>query len=71
MFFDLIAVYNGYEPIYYSKALEEGATGLNANIEASILCVQQANLANCARSFCKVCKLQKLPTDSIVMSTVR
>ncbi len=43
LFFDLIAVHNGYEPIDYSQALEEGPTGLNAYIEASILCVQQAD----------------------------
>ncbi len=43
LFFDLIAVYNGYEPIDYSQALEEGPSGLNAYIEASILCVQRAN----------------------------
>ena len=43
LFFDLIAVYNGYEPIDYSQALEEGLTGLNAYVEASILCVQRAN----------------------------
>ena len=43
LFFDLIAVYNGYEPIDYSQALEEGSSGLNAYIEASILCVQRAD----------------------------
>lgn len=43
LFFDLIAVYNGYEPIDYSKALEEGPSGLNTYIEASILCVQRAD----------------------------
>lgn len=43
LFFDLIAVYNGYAPIDYSKALAVGPTGLNAYIEASILCVQRAN----------------------------
>lgn len=36
LFFDLIAVYNGYEPIDYSAALAEGSSGLNAYIEASI-----------------------------------
>ena len=43
LFFDLIAVYNGYEPIDYSQALAEGPSGLNAYIEASILCVQRAD----------------------------
>lgn len=43
LFFDLIAVYNGYEPIDYSEALAEGPSGLNAYIEASILCVQRAD----------------------------
>jgi cell filamentation protein len=46
LFFDLIAVYNGYEPIDYSQALAEGSTGLNAYIEASILCVQRADSNN-------------------------
>ena len=43
LFFDLIAVYNGYEPIDYSTALDKGSSGLNAYIEASILCVQRAD----------------------------
>jgi cell filamentation protein len=43
LFFDLIAVYNGYEPIDYSQALAEGSSGLNAYIEASILCVRRAD----------------------------
>ncbi len=43
LFFDLIAVYHGYEPIDYSQALTEGTTGLNAYVEASILCVQCAD----------------------------
>lgn len=43
LFFDLIAVYNGYEPIDYSLALAQGPSGLNTYIEASILCVQNAN----------------------------
>lgn len=43
LFFDLIAVYNGYEPIDYSQALTEGPSGLNTYIEASILCVQRAD----------------------------
>jgi len=36
-------VYNGFEPIDYSPALAEGPSGLNAYIEASILCVQRAD----------------------------
>ncbi len=43
LFFDLIAVCNDYEPIDYSQALEEGPSGLNAYVEASILCVQRAD----------------------------
>lgn len=43
LFFDLIAVYNDYEPIDYSQALAEGPSGLNTYIEASILCVQRAD----------------------------
>lgn len=43
LFFDLIAVYNGYAPIDYSKALAEGPPGSNAYIEASIHCVQHAD----------------------------
>jgi cell filamentation protein len=43
LFFDLIAVCNGYEPVDYRQALAEGATGLNAYVEASILCVQRAD----------------------------
>lgn len=43
LYFDLIAVYNGYEPIDYSQALAEGPSGLNTYIEASILCVQRAD----------------------------
>jgi cell filamentation protein len=43
LFFDLIAVCNDYEPIDYSQALEEGPSGLNTYVEASILCVQRAD----------------------------
>lgn len=43
LFFDLIAVHNGYEPIDYSQALAEAPSGLNTYIEASILCVQRAD----------------------------
>ncbi|MDD2700279.1 MAG: Fic family protein [Sideroxydans sp.] len=42
LFFDLIAIHNGYEPIDYSEALAAGPSGLNAYIEASIQCVQRA-----------------------------
>jgi cell filamentation protein len=43
LFFDLIAVYNGYAPIDYSLALTEGPTGQNTYVEASIQCVQRAD----------------------------
>jgi cell filamentation protein len=43
LFFDLIAVYNGYDPIDYSQALEPGTSGHSAYIEASIQCVQSAD----------------------------
>lgn len=43
LFFDLVAVYNGYAPIDYGQALAEGPSGLNGYIEASILCVQRAD----------------------------
>lgn len=43
LFFDLIAVANGYAPIDYSKALLEQTTKMNAYIQASIACVQQAD----------------------------
>lgn len=42
LFFDLIAIHNGYEPIDYSEALKGGPSGLNTYIEASIQCVQRA-----------------------------
>ena len=41
LFFDLMAVANGYAPIDYSKALSEQP--MNAYIQASIACVQQAD----------------------------
>lgn len=44
LFFDLIAVANGYAPIDYSNALLEQP--MNAYIQASIACVQQANHQN-------------------------
>ena len=43
LFFDLIAVANGYAPIDYSKALLEKTETMNAYIQASIDCVQQAD----------------------------
>jgi cell filamentation protein len=43
LFFDLIAVANGYAPIDYSKALREQTATMNAYIQASIVCVQQAD----------------------------
>ena len=42
-FFDLIAVANGYAPIDYSIALQEKTATMNAYIQASIACVQQAD----------------------------
>jgi len=41
LFFDLIAIANGYAPIDYSKAL--AGQPMNAYIQASIACVQQAD----------------------------
>lgn len=41
LFFDLIAITNGYAPIDYSNAL--GGQPMNAYIQASIACVQQAD----------------------------
>jgi len=41
LFFDLIVVTNGYAPIDYSQALQ--GQPMNAYIQASIVCVQQAN----------------------------
>lgn len=41
LFFDLIAIVNGYAPIDYSNALLEQP--MNAYIQASIACVQQAD----------------------------
>ncbi|MDZ4251609.1 MAG: Fic family protein [Sulfuritalea sp.] len=42
LFIDLIAIFNGYGPIDYSHALEDGEP--NAYIRASIACVQQADI---------------------------
>jgi len=43
LFFDLIAIYNGFEPIDYSQTLSDTATETNAYIEASIACVRAAD----------------------------
>lgn len=43
LFFDLIAVANGYAPIDYSKALLEQTATMNTYIQASIDCVQEAD----------------------------
>jgi cell filamentation protein len=43
LFFDLIAIYNGYGPIDYSQTLNEAADETNAYIQASIACVRAAD----------------------------
>lgn len=43
LFFDLIAIFNGYGPIDYSAALEDSFCQPNAYISASVDCVQEAN----------------------------
>jgi len=43
MFFDLIAISNGYEPIDYGKALQTDPEVDNSYIRASIDCVQRAD----------------------------
>lgn len=43
MFFDLIALHNGYNPIDYSVALTDDPEVGNNYIRASIECVQQAD----------------------------
>jgi cell filamentation protein len=43
LFFDLIAIGNGYAPIDYQGALTVDESGQNAYIRASIACVQQAD----------------------------
>ncbi len=43
LFFDLIAIYNGYGPIDYSHTLNEAADETNAYIQASIACVRAAD----------------------------
>jgi cell filamentation protein len=43
LFFDLIAIYNGYGPIDYSQTLGEAVDETNAYIHASIACVRAAD----------------------------
>ncbi|MGV8991153.1 MAG: Fic family protein [Thiobacillus sp.] len=43
LFFDLIAMYNGYGPVDYSQTLGEAADESNAYIQASIACVRAAD----------------------------
>lgn len=43
LFFDLIALANGYGPIDYRPALNDENAGQNSYIRASIACVQQAD----------------------------
>lgn len=43
MFFDLIAIANGYAPIDYRTALSDEQGGQNRYIRASIACVQLAD----------------------------
>ena len=43
LFFDLIAMYNGYGPVDYSQTLGETADETNAYIQASIACVRAAD----------------------------
>lgn len=43
LFFDLIAIYNGYGPIDYSEALNEAEDEANAYIRASVSCVRAAD----------------------------
>lgn len=45
LFFDLIAIYNGYDPIDYSNALENDVNPVHTYILASIDCVQSADNA--------------------------
>jgi cell filamentation protein len=43
LFFDLIAIYNGYGPVDYSQTLGEAVDETNAYIRASIACVRAAD----------------------------
>lgn len=44
LFFDLIALSNGYAPVDYSRALAADETDNNAYIRASIACVRYADI---------------------------
>jgi hypothetical protein len=60
LFFDLITVANGYAPIDYSNALLEQP--MNAYIQASIACVQQASHQNLYQIILQgLCKLDTTP----------
>ena len=43
LFFDLIAMYNGYGPVDYSPTLSDAEDETNAYIQASIVCVRAAD----------------------------
>jgi cell filamentation protein len=43
LFFDLIAIFNGFEPIDYSQTLTEAPGETNAYVQASIACVRAAD----------------------------
>ena len=43
LFFDLIAMYNGYGPVDYSPTFGEAADDTNTYIQASIVCVRAAD----------------------------
>lgn len=43
LFFDLIALYNGYGPVDYSQTLGEAAYETNGYIQAFIACVRAAD----------------------------
>jgi cell filamentation protein len=43
LFFDLIAIFNGYEPIDYRHALKNETSPVNDYILASVACVQNAD----------------------------
>ena len=43
LYFDLIAIYNGYDPIDYSQAASAESDQTNAYVRASIACVRGAD----------------------------
>ena len=43
LFFDLIAIYNGFDPIDYSAALVKEGNGKSVYVLASMDCVQSAD----------------------------